>query len=444
MSNSHDLSSVDGSQKTSDVVAPPPRRSRWRRFRHYVILAVFAVGIVWFAGVPTIVLKHLAQRQLKRGRPYEAIAWLTKAAQLSEADAELEFLLARTYRLQGDLNQVRTHLERAWKLGYPVQKLEREQILAKAQSGQLGSTEPALSAMLVDPRGDTTDICEAFVVGYIRNYRLPQAEQLLAAWLADSPQQPRALLLRAKMQIDLQNWNAAEGDLRRVLSSVPEHAEAADILAGVLLKQKQAEAALKVLPIAIKDSRTRLSARLREIECHRIKGEGNVARNLLTSILNEFPDNVQALLELGTIDSDVGKFELAVVPLKRAQVLAPNSPEVRYALAIALRGSGHEDEAKEHFDFVIRAREAVAEVMNLRSTVEQRPRDAELRYRIGKTLLDYGQEARGVVWLQSALDVNSALIPAHERLADYYESRAKESDEFAKLAIEHRKLASMP
>lgn len=438
MSNSPVSVSIGDSSKPPEVLSKPRRRS-W--LVTSVILITLLAAAAWFGGVATILLKLLAERQLQRGRPYQAMDLLNQAAKLNDADPELQFLTARAYRHQGDLNQVRLHLETAWKLGYPVQKLEREQVLAKAQAGQLGSAEPALSAMLLDPRGDTTDICEAFAIGYIRNYRLPQAERLLAAWLADSPRQPRALLLRAKMQIDLQNWKAAEDDLRKVLSSVPEHADAADTLAGVLLKQKQADAALKVLPIALKDPRTRLSARLREIECHRIQGQTTTARNLLTSLLQEFPDNVQALLELGTIDSDIGQHDLALVPLKRAVELAPTLPEARYAYAIALRGSGHEEEAKEHFEFVIRAREAVAEAMNLRPTVEQRPRDVELRFRIGRTLLDYGQEARGVVWLQSALDIDPGMTQAHQRLAEYYGSRAKESAEFANLAAEHRKLA---
>ena len=429
--------------KADSVASAPARRSR-RPWRIAAVLMMVALAIGWFAGVPKLVLKHLAQRQLQRGMPHQALPWLNQAAKLNGTDAELEFLTARTYRLQGNMTEVRSHLERAWNLGYPVLKLEREQILAQAQSGQLGTAEPALAAMLVDPRGDMTDICEAYVVGYIRNYRLPQAERLLTAWLADSPRQPRALLLRAKMQIDLLNWKAAEEDLRVVLSTVPDHAEAADILAGVLLKQKKAEAALKVLPVAIKSPRMRLSAQLREVECHRIQGHAEAARNLLTSILKEHPENVQAHLELGTLESDLNNFAAAVIELEQARQLAPTVPDVRYALAIALRGAGREAEAKEHFDFVIRAREALAEAMNLRPTVEQKPRDAELRCKIGTTLLDYGQTDRGLVWLQSALDVDPRLTSAHQRMADYYESRAKESDEFAALAVEHRKLGSIP
>jgi tetratricopeptide (TPR) repeat protein len=420
---------------------------RPRRFRR-AIQSLLVLGIVvltaWLSGMPSMLLKAQAQRQLHRGRADQALSWLNWARKLNKADAELEFLTARTYRIQGDMNLTRAHLQKAWDLGFPVAKLEREQTLAMAQSGQFHNAEAALPGLLTDPRGDMTDICDAYVTGFIRTYRLGEAERLLRAWLADAPQDPRALLLRGKMNIDRLDWKAAEEDFRGVLTRVPEHAEAADFLAGVLLKQKQPEAALDVLPIAVKDPRTHLSASLREVECYRIQGQDAAARQRLQSILKEFPDNMQAHLELGSLESDAGSFESALVELERARELAPNSPEVRYPLAIALRRLGRGKEAKPHFDFVTRAREAVVAAMKLRNDVAKNPGDAELRCRIGTTLLDYGQTERGLVWLQSALDVNPRLVSAHQRLADYYESRADESEDFAKLALTHRKLASPP
>jgi Tfp pilus assembly protein PilF len=286
------------------------------------------------------------------------------------------------------------------------------------------------------------EICEAFVTGYIRTYRLNDAERLLIAWLKDSPNQPRALLLRAKLQIDLQNWKSAEKDLRHILSEVPKQAEAADLLAGVLLKQKAPEAALSVLPVAIADPSTSLSARLRQAECYQILGDDPAAEKVLLSVVQEHPDTVQAHLKLGTLKSDAGNFEAAVDELEKALRLAPQSPDVRYALAIALRGAGKDAEAKEHFEYSTRAQEAIARAMNLRDKVLQNPGDAELRCQIGTLLLDHGQTDRGLVWLHSAIEVNPRLTSAHERLADYYASREGESDEFAKLAAAHRKLAT--
>jgi Tfp pilus assembly protein PilF len=421
-----------------------PRQSTRRRTVWAVLLLTLIVVVAWFFGVPSSFLKSQALRQLQRGNPDQARSWLTWAGKLNRADGEVEFLTARSYRIQGDMNQARSHLKKAWHLGFSVAKLEREQLLAMAQSGQLKEAEPALPGMLADPRGDSADICEAFVTGYLKTYRLGKAEGLLTAWLADSPKQPRALLLRAKMQIELVNWKSAEENLQRVMTEIPEHAEAADLLAGVLLKQKRPDEAQKILPVAVKDPRTRLSAWLRQVECYRILGQEQPARSLLQSILKEYPESMQAHLDLGSLESDAGSFGPALIELERAHELAPNSPEVRYALAIALRGAGNVAEAKEHFEYVTRAREAVVEVMKLRSKIEKEPDNAEIRCRIGTTLLDYGQTERGLVWLHSALEANTRLVSAHQRLAQYYASRAKESDDFAELAAEHRKLATAP
>lgn len=417
-------------------------RPRRRRIAWGLAAVAVIVLVAWLTNAPTVLLKIQAQRQLQRGRPYQALAWLAWAGKLTRSDAELEFLNARACRIQGEMNQARTHLERAWQLGYPVKSLEREQTLALAQSGQFHEVESALATLLTDPRGDSDAICEAFVMGYIRTYRIKQAELLLKAWLADSPRQPRALFLRAKVQVEQFNWKGAEEDLRGVLAAVPEHASAADLLAGVLLKLKQPRAALDVLPVALKDPETRLSARLREVECLRIQGEPDVVRQLLQSILKEYPDSMEALLDLGSLESEAGNFEAALVWLQQAVKLAPQSPDVRYALAIALRGAGRTQEAKEHFDYVTRARDALTQVLELRDKLDGKPADGPLRCRIGATLLEYGQPERGLVWLQSALDVNPRLTEAHQRLAEYYESRAQESEVFAKMALEHRRMSS--
>ncbi|MBS0203537.1 MAG: tetratricopeptide repeat protein [Planctomycetes bacterium] len=421
------------------------RRPWWRR-RIVRSLAVVGIllGLAWAFAIPSRLLQLQARRQLMNGCPHQAMNWLKWAGTLNGSTAELEFLKARTYRVQGEMNLARQHLEAAWRLGYPVEQLEREQVLAMAQSGQLRDTEPQLSKMLTDSRGDIADVCEAFVTGYLRTYRMRQAERILTAWLADSPSQPRSLILRAKMQIELLNWKSAEQDLRRVLDAVPYHAEAADLLAGVLLKQKQPDAALKVLPVAVKAPQTRLSAQLRQVECYRLQGNEEAAGQLLQSILIEFPDSLQAHLELGSVESDAGAYGPAIEQLETARKIAPNSPEVRYALAIALRGAGREAEASEHFEYVAEARKAVAEAMSLRSKVEENPNDASLRCHIGTVLLDHGQTERGLVWIQSALEINPGFVPAHERLATYYEGRAGESEEFSKLAVTHRKRSLTP
>ncbi|HEY3966237.1 MAG TPA: tetratricopeptide repeat protein [Planctomycetaceae bacterium] len=414
-----------------------------RRRGVWWLAAVAVAALTGLAlGWPGTLFKALASKSLREREPAQALDWLAWARRFQSPDGELEFLSARAARQKGQMNQLREHVERAWKLGYPTAILEREQILGLAQSGQMPEAEPALAGFLVDPQDDVAEICEAFATGFLKNYRRNDALRLLEAWVGDQPNNARARLFRAKLDIEIQQWSGAADHLEQVLQARPAQTEATYLLAGVLLQQKLPERALILLARAEKDSRFRTSSRVQRVAALRMLTRYEEAQKLASSLLEQHADEPNVLFEVGKLESDVGNYTRAIEHLDRARQVDPNSSEVRYALGVALRGAGRGDEARPHFQFVTQARERLAQALRRQDDVAKDPENVEARCEIGAIYLDYGQPEKGILWLNSALQYNPQCQTAHQCLARYYESRSHESNEMAALARKHFALAS--
>ncbi|MEO1997613.1 MAG: tetratricopeptide repeat protein, partial [Planctomycetaceae bacterium] len=107
--------------------------------RLFLIVAAAAIGCgVIYAWKPVWIGYRIdrARQALDARDADSAVTWLTANVHLDPQDADTRFWLARAYRRLGRFDDVRQQIERAWKLGYPVEALQREQWLALAQSGQ--------------------------------------------------------------------------------------------------------------------------------------------------------------------------------------------------------------------------------------------------------------------------------------------------------------------
>jgi len=411
--------------------------------RRIWLLGLMTAGLLLVAltGLPSTAFKELASRALNQHEPVRASNWLAWARRFRAADPEIEFLSARAARQKGDLDQLRKHIDRAWRLGYPVAILEREQLLALAQSGQMHEAEPALAGLLMNPRQEDGEICEAYATGFLRNYRLNDALRLVEAWVRDKPDNPRAWYLRATIEIEAEQWAGASESLQRVLATRPDHHEAQYYLGWVLLKQKQPEAALPWLVRAEHNPRFLDVAQVARIEALRMLGRYKDAKTLSGGLLKREPRQAAVLLAVGKLETDLGEYGDAVDHLEQACQLEPKSPDVRYGLAAALRAAGRGDEAKQHFQFSAHVRERLAHAQELQEVVAREPGNSAARCEIGTILLDYDQPERGLIWLHSALEYDPQFPAAHRRLADYYDERSMQSPELAALARKHRALA---
>src|SRR5262245_1614348 len=163
--------------------------ARRRRLLVWIVLtagvAVIA-GSTWRGAATTWQVKR-GEAALARGDAETALDCFLAAEVLNPRDARIEFLLARTYRRLGKSADIAAKLQAARDCGFSLERLEREWILVKAQAGLMSEAEPHLHRLLTNPGDDGQEICSAFASGYVQNYQFEKVWRVLAAWIADYP-----------------------------------------------------------------------------------------------------------------------------------------------------------------------------------------------------------------------------------------------------------------
>lgn len=364
--------------------------------------------LAWLMGPAIVkwqVRKSLADRNLGA-----ADSWLSRLEWLAPNDAEAWFLRARLARKRGDWSHVRESLLKARQLGVSVDRLEREQWLTLAQSGQMRLAEPHLSKLLTDPQDDGAEICEAYVNGYFLNYRMTEALRLLDAWIADFPKDTEPRIIRGKIRIDQQFLKEAEADFRSAWTLDPQSTSAGLQLADVLILERKIEEALKVYQQLKQQSAAHVNAQIGEAKALRLLNRPAAAGEIARRILVQQPNNREARLELALAEMDLEHLSEAVAILKQALQQNPRSLMVRQALAKCLRATGNSEEAVEHAKYVEEAQAALQKADALAMKVVEHPDDIRARYEIGMAFLKYAVPERGIQWLKSVLNYD----PNHE------------------------------
>jgi Flp pilus assembly protein TadD len=141
----------------------------------------------------------------------------------------------------------------------------------------------------------------------------------------------------------------------------------------------------------------------------------------------------EALRQLGELELAEGNFQAALPPLQAAASQRPYDTTTRNALGKTLQALGKADEARPHLEYAAAAEESLSRMQRELRQVVERPKDPELRYDIGLTLLRYGSPPDGVKWLTTVLELDPRHQAAHRALAAYYESAGNRQ-----LAAEHR------
>ncbi len=395
-----------------------------------LLVCLFARRDQW-----AILTNWQAQRCLHDGRYAEAEDWLDKSSWLSPRNAETQLLIARVARRQGKMSDVRRHLAAARSLGLAETRVQREHWMALAQDGQMSEASPHLSEMLLSPDDDAEEILLAFVVGYLKTQKIGRANQLLDAWAAEFPNTATPHFLRGVISQDNLEWNTGIEHFQKAFALDASHPRVALHLAHCLQSNRQHEEALPYFDIASRIPLVAAEATVGKSVCLSEIGRSNEAAHLLRSLLKRQPGNREAALELARLEVADGDYEQAVQRLKPIHERDPRDYDVRYALATALRGAGHTDEASRHFDAISLAREQLQRAEILSEEVDP---NIETRFEIGTIYLQFGEQTKGVFWLRSLLDDFPGHTPTHKALADYYESKSDEDASFRTLANFHR------
>ena len=434
----------------------PPKPVRWKQFAKLIVV----LGLIVVAEVGGREWSlHQCERTIALRDYPTATTWLTRANWLGPSTARSLFLQARLDRKQGRLEQFAASIARAEKGGVSKIKIQLENLLAISQTGRMSEIESRMGTLLIDQNHDAAEICEAFVLGCLLNYRFADAQKILDLWQADYPDDPQPHYLRGRILEHENNYEGSEKEFRLALKLQPRHAAAAYNL-GRLLTLQQMPAEARDIYLACARMLTLPNAAWVGIgRSERALGHSEEARRWLLKGVDgsERPEvqevyrwmgetaesaRAQAAQELGQLELDQQNFAEAVRWFEKAVKANPHDWKVRHGFATALRNNGELERAKETFAIVEEYRSAWQRIDKLFDQLQQHPTSAEVRTQIGAAFLKYYSENQGLIWLNSALSYDPNFSEAHELLADYFAAHMKENAQFEDLAKRHRRKVS--
>jgi tetratricopeptide (TPR) repeat protein len=393
------------------------------------------VAMTCWRGTYSAYLRHRGDSCLDARRIPEALGWLARAETLQPSNRQIQFSLARACRLSGRFAEMGSHLEHARDLGFPMDRLKREQVLAVAQSGKIREIEPQLADMFSSPGEDGREICEAVVSGMLACYRLQEAFTILEAWRRDFPTDAQPHVVEGLYYSQKGVWLKAAESFEIAIQKAPGRVDARLYLANALRELQRLDEAqryyLECLQTTPRDPRVLIGLGRCLFE------QGDLAQSLkrLTQALAIDPMHPSGTFLVAKLKVADGDAPAALPFAEKAFSLQPFDPEVRYVLAQALQGSGQEERAREHFDFVAAQQRAQSKLRNMLEELGRNPAHVGLRCEIGEILLKYGNPEEGAAWLQSVLEYVPNHPNACHALALYFRGLGRETEA---AAIERR------
>lgn len=413
-------SDQDSLQKHSVGNTAKNAANNWKRRRKWLVITLLCLVVLAWQLWPTIP-NWRASLALHNRDTAAARFWLDAAEVGVSNHPETAFLRARWKRRLGDLAGVRFYLEKAIKCGAAKQRLEREQWMTLAQSGQMREAEPHFAELVANSGNDVHEICEAYTAGYVRLHRYGEAIKVLDAWLADYPKSSYALLLRGRVLRHLDRAHEAETDLRRAVTLSPNLIDAQFELAELLRESKHPDEAIQHYDKCLSDVQLADRAKIGRGISLKMIGQIDEARAQLRQVAQDSSDQAEAAYELGHLELDAEDLKSAIEHLQRANKLNPANINSRYALLQAFQRSGRQEEAAIEKVFVEEALVLSERIQRLRDAVHTNPVDAEIRFELGELLFQQGREIEGVSWLQSVLQITPGHAGAR-RLLEHHNS----------------------
>lgn len=431
------------------------RRNR-AQFRLAVLLGllVLLVGTVWFSGALGGVPRAIA-RQAAKQRDYDrAWYWIGIASWLSTRDPANAVLGAGVARGQGDADRLSQQIENARRWGADPKAIRREELLARAQAGQLDGIEEEIVELLGEGGDQTAEVSEAYANGLAMVGRFEDAMRILDAWRLDFPNDPRPNYRLARIQEHQKSYTEAEENYRESLAKDAGYFPARYSLGRVLVNRRRADEALEQFQLCLQAPHPE-AAKVEMAIGLKALGRMDEARTLLKQVLEADPDELRAsyvaldeqpeLLkaasEYGRLEADTGNFAEAERWLTKALEANPQDLMARYAFAVTLRGLGKKAEADQQFSRVSAAREALSNAGALNARIQRDPADIDARFKLGKMVLEHESERTGLYLIRSIFAYDPDYGPAHELLADYYASQSQKDRGNSQLARHHRKMA---
>lgn len=407
-------------QSTPATQRTPPRRiAKW--------LVTCAVVVL----LAQQIVANLAARQstssLEFHRLEQAQFWLNLWEISSWKSVDLCLQRARLQRLKGQSETARAELDLARKLGAAEADLRAEEILMLAQGGQLSRVEQHLKSLLIEQRVGLQSVCEAYINGFLLNYRFGDAAGLLDVWEKDFPEAAQPKFVRGLIEEQLGNSAIALESFQAALKLDPSRNDIRLRLAIALTRQhnyKQAVEYFKKIEAQYANSEEFL---LHFATCLSEMGDQKAALPVLNRLLDQHPQHREANLLKARHHFANQEYAEAKALLEQRLRQTERDYDYRYLMGLVLRAQGHTSEAASHMTFVEKADAAMAKVRLAMDQTRDKPRRADTRFEIGSQLLELGFRNDGASWLRSVLEVDPAHLGAHQALEKHYREEGQDS-----------------
>lgn len=428
-----------GSHSSEKKPAKPKSKERTRWWFVLAGVAVVVVLVGFFA--PRAIRNYCVyqgETQLTLRNYDEALSWLDNAAAISPEDGEIEFLKARVYRKTGDFTAFDKSLQEAKRLDYDRERCRREEWLKEAQQGNFKDAGANLKELLDDQYGDSAEVAEAFVSGYILIGRLADALEFLDPWSEDYPDDPQPKFLMGIIEKRYGRRDKASDLFREALKLQPDHYQSMMALADTLEVDREFEEAIVMYEKARESDAFKQQAMARLGSCLRQTGEIDRAKKVLDEAYELDSNHATTLIELARVEIVLEEFDSAI---KHFETVLEEGKFVETSVygsyADALRGAGRVEEAAVQAEYAAEATDMMAKAGTLIRELGADTQDLESRVQIGRIIVRYGEEQQGLAWLFSTLDIDPNYPPAHAALAEHYFRKAEKNPDFLEAAQTH-------
>jgi tetratricopeptide (TPR) repeat protein len=356
-----------------------------------------------------------AHKAIDHGDFHAAEDSLHYCASIWPSSAETHFLLARTARRAGDLDEARAQLGEARHLNFAGDPIDLEERLLQAQSGNITQVEPRLRELLAAGHADEPLILEALVRGCLYYNFTTDACRWSGLWTERHPDDWQARYWHGVALDAAAQPESAVESYQAALKGNPDHVDARLRLAELLLRlQRFGEAREHFYAVLLADPDS-AAALLGVAQCRRAAGETDQARAIVERALAQEP-SAGALRLRGMLALDREDPRQAVIYLRRAEAADPNDRATLKNLAAALRLLSEDADALQYEKRAEQIAKDEKRLDQLTKDAFAKPTDVALRTEAGTLSLHNGRYQEALRWLAGALVLDHAYEPARKAL----------------------------
>ncbi len=398
-------------------------KSRRRLLRALALLGALACAAL-LAAPHLSAWRHLraARSDLDRRRADDALDHLRPVLRVWPNSRSAKLLAARACRYAGDFEQAEAYLDACQAPGVDApDEVLLEWAMFHAAVGDFASSEEFLRERAQKDVVAAPLAFEALASGYLRTYRVLDAQHCLDRWIELEPGRAAPYVLRGNLYRQVNAYQKAVEDYRRAVELDADNEPARLGLATCLQEIGRYDEALKHLEAARARRPDDPDLLVRLARSHEAVGQRKQARQLLDKVLADKPEYVAALRQRGRMAMLDGDLPEAESWLTRAAAASPNDYQAQFALFQCLEQEGKKDEAKVQGAKAQRLKDVLERIGEISQTrMPTDPHNPALHAEMGVLHLRLGNDEAGENWLLNALGEDAGYEPAHAALADFY------------------------